>query len=204
MLTRNLPAAHEIMIKRTALLAALIVSGSFASAARAQGTTEAGRLGYFVGYQEAIFELNNGKAFCVSASSLAAVPDVIRKSSSTIDANKPARGVTSALARAFPCEGQDFKPSVFSSNDIARALLQVEITDQIASDEQFSQSHSVGMIVAVSDLGEGESFCMAGSKNKMSDVLQAHQQKHPTEPFSATFVAEAYKAGYPCEGGFLP
>jgi hypothetical protein len=45
---------------------------------------------------------------------------------------------------------------------------------------------------------------MAGSKNKMSDVLAAHQQKHPTEPFSATFVEEAYKAGFPCESGSSP
>jgi hypothetical protein len=119
------------MIKRTALLAALIVSGSFASASRAQDTTEAGSLGYFVGYQEAIFELNNGEAFCVSASSLAEVPDVIRKSSSTIDANKPARGETAALARAFPCKDQDFMPSTFSPTQIAKALLQVEITDQL-------------------------------------------------------------------------
>jgi hypothetical protein len=125
--------------------------------------------------------------------------ETVEKNKSNIDSKKPAKGIAGALVRAFPCKDKDFKPSQFSSTEIAGALLQREISDQMAMDEQFTTSYSMGVLVAVSDLGEGESFCLAGSKNKISDVLTVHQQKHPGEPFSASFVSDAYKAGFPCE-----
>jgi hypothetical protein len=165
---------------------------------KAQETKGTGSLAYFVGYHTAILELENGKKFCVSADSLQSWNDVMDNNKSSVDAKKPAKGIVAVLAKAFPCNDKSFSQTHFSANEIARAILGIKITADVAADKEFRRPYSLGILVAVADLGEGDSFCPDGNRDKLVDVLEAHQRRHPTASFSPAFVLDAFRAGYPC------
>lgn len=173
-------------------IAALLALGAVNAA---HSEVQPGKLGYYA----AIFELENGRSFCVESAAMSSILAATRAATAPVDPHKPAEGIVARLAHAFPCPRGDRTVAIFSTKQLAKALLEQELSDAEIEAEDFRASYGIGLLAATNELRDGKAYCLDNPNKQLSEALREQQKRTPNVEMSAKFIVNALTAGFPCK-----